>query len=283
MSICSQKVNTMKTVLVTGASAGIGKATVELFLQNGYKVYAVARRIEKMEDLKELGAIPIQMDVTDNNSMEAGIKKINQKSGGVDILINNAGYGSLGSVEEGSIEEAKRQFEVNIFGLARLTQLVTPHMREKKWGKIVNISSVGGKIYEPLGGWYHATKFALEGLSDCLRLELKGFGIDVIVVEPGPIRSEWGDIASDHLMKTSGSGPYKKIAEGMMNNFKNFYSEKRSSPPEEVARIIYKSALSRCPKTRYPAGKGASMILLGRKLFSDKIFDKVMLMMVKTK
>jgi NAD(P)-dependent dehydrogenase (short-subunit alcohol dehydrogenase family) len=271
----------MKTVLVTGASAGIGKATVELFLQNGYKVYAAARRIEKMEELKILGAIPVQMDVTDNRSIENGIEKINQESGGVDILINNAGYGSLGSVEEISIEEAKRQFEVNIFGLARLTQLVTPHMRENQWGKIVNISSIGGKIYEPLAGWYHATKFALEGLSDCLRLELKGFGIDVIVVEPGPIRSEWGDIASVNLMKTSGNGPYKKIAEGMMNNFKNFYSEKRSSPPEEVARIILKSVLSCCPKTRYPAGKGAGIILLGRKLFSDKIFDKVMLMMVK--
>jgi len=273
----------MKTVLVTGASAGIGKSTVELFLQNGYKVYAAARRVEKMDDLKVLGAIPVQMDVTDNNSMEAGIGKINQESGGVDILINNAGYGSLGSVEEVTIDEAKRQFEVNIFGLARLTQLVTPHMREKKWGKIVNISSVGGKIYEPLGGWYHATKFALEGLSDCMRLELKGFGIDVIVVQPGPIRSEWGDIASDNLIKTSGKGPYKKIAEGMMNNFKNFYSEKRSSPPEEVARIIYKSVLSRCPKTRYPAGKGANMILFGRKLLSDKLFDRVMLSMVKTK
>lgn len=273
----------MKTVLVTGASAGIGKATVELFLQTGYKVYAAARRIEKMDDLKVLGAIPVQMDVTDNNSMEAGIGKINQESGGVDILINNAGYGSLGSVEEVSIDEAKRQFEVNIFGLARLTQLVAPHMREMKWGKIVNISSVGGKIYEPLGGWYHATKFALEGLSDCMRLELKGFGIDVIVVQPGPIRSEWGDIASDNLIKTSGKGPYKKIAEGMMNNFKNFYSEKRSSPPEEVARIIYKSVASVNPRTRYPAGKGAGMILLGRKLLSDKLFDRVMLSMVKTK
>jgi NAD(P)-dependent dehydrogenase (short-subunit alcohol dehydrogenase family) len=271
----------MKTVLVTGASAGIGKATVELFLQHGYKVYAAARRVEKMEDLKKAGAIPVQMDVTDNRSMEAGIEKINQESGGVDILINNAGYGSMGSVEEVSIEEAKRQFEVNIFGLARLTQLVTPHMREKKWGKIVNISSIGGKIYEPLGGWYHATKFALEGLSDCLRLELKGFGIDVIVVQPGPIRSEWGNIASDNLIKTSGNGPYKKIALGMINNFKNFYTEKRSSLPDEVARIILKSVLSCCPKTRYPAGKGAWLILLGRKLFSDKIFDKAMLMMVK--
>ena len=273
----------MKTVLVTGASAGIGKATVELFLKHGYKVYAVARRIEKMEDLKILGAIPIQMDVTDNRSMEAGIEKISRESGGVDILINNAGYGSLGSVEEVSIEEAKRQFEVNIFGLARLTQLITPHMREMKWGKIVNISSIGGKIYEPLAGWYHSTKFALEGLSDCLRLELKGFGIHVIVVEPGPIRSEWGDIASDNLMKTSGSGPYRKIAEGMMNNFKNFYTEKKSSPPEEVARIIFKSVLAKRPKTRYPAGKGASLILLGRKLFSDKIFDMAMLSMVKSK
>jgi len=273
----------MKTVLITGASAGIGKSTVELLLKKGYKVYAAARRIDKLEELKGSGAIPIQMDVTDKRSMEEGIEKINKESGGVDILINNAGYGSFGSVEEVPIEEAKRQFEVNIFGLARLTQLVIPHMREMNWGKIVNISSIAGKIYQPLGGWYHSTKFALEGLSDCLRLELKGFGIDVIVVEPGPIRSEWKDIAINSLMKTSGNGPYKKLVEGTINNFKNFYADKNSSSSEEVALIILKSVSSRRPKTRYPAGKNARLILLGRKLFSDKIFDRAMLFMVKTK
>jgi len=272
----------MKTVLVTGASAGIGKTTVELLLQlGGYKVYAAARRVEKMDELKAVGAIPIYMDVTDNQSMEEGIKRISKESGGVDILINNAGYGSLGSVEEVPIEEAKRQFEVNIFGLARLTQLVIPYMRKKSEGKIVNISSIGGKIYEPLGGWYHSTKFALEGLSDCMRLELKGFGIDVIVVQPGPIRSEWGDIAMDNLTKSSGGGPYKSIVAGMKKNFKNFYSEKRSSLPDEVARIIIKSIKARKPKSRYPAGKNAALILLGRKLFSDRIFDFFMLSMTK--
>jgi short-subunit dehydrogenase len=219
--------------------------------------------------------------VTDTRSIEEGIQRITNESGGVDVLINNAGYGSLGSVEEVTIEEAKRQFEVNIFGLARLTQLVIPHMREKAAGKIVNISSVGGKIYEPLAGWYHSTKFALEGLSDCMRLELKEFGIDVIVVQPGPIRTEWGDIAMENLSKSSGSGPYHKLVEGMKKNFKNFYTEQRSSPPEDVARVIVKSIEARRPKSRYPAGKNAAFILLGRKLFSDRIFDFFMLSMVK--
>ena len=271
----------MKTVLVTGASAGIGKATAELLLNRGYNVYAAARRVTKMDDLISKGAITIMMDVTDNSSIESGINQITKESGGVDILINNAGYGSLGSVEEVSIEEARRQFEVNIFGLARLTQLVVPHMRQNQWGKIVNISSIGGKIYEPLAGWYHSTKFALEGLSDCLRLELKNFGIDVIIVEPGAIRSEWGDIAKENLVKSSGNGPYKKYVDGALKNFSSFYSEKMSSPPEEVARVIYKALTTQKPRARYAAGKNAATILLAKKLVSDKLFDRIMLSMYK--
>ncbi len=270
----------MKTVLVTGASSGIGMATVKLLLQKGYVVYAAARRVERMEELRTHGAIPLQMDLTDKESIKTGIDRINKESGGVDILINNAGYGSFGSVEEVLVEEAKRQFEVNIFGLASLTQLVIPHMREKGWGKIVNISSIAGKVYEPLGGWYHSTKFALEGLSDCMRLELKGFGIDVIVVQPGAIQSEWLSIASESMMKTSGSGVYRELAWGVMNNFSRLYEKKRSSTSDVVARIIIKSISVRKPRTRYPAGKGAKLILTVRKILSDRLYDWMMLTLV---
>ena len=164
-----------KTALVTGASSGIGESTVELLLSAGATVYAAARRVEKMSDLEKAGAHLIKMDVTDEASMVAGINSILEKEGSIDILVNNAGYGSYGAIEDVPIDEARRQFEVNIFGLARLTQLVLPGMRQNRYGKIVNISSMGGKIYTSFGGWYHATKHALEGFSDCLRLETEPF------------------------------------------------------------------------------------------------------------
>jgi len=166
-----------KTVaLVTGASSGIGKETVKKLLEAGYTVYAAARRVEKMNDLADLGASILKMDVTDRVSIEAGVTNILYGERSIDVLVNNAGYGSYGAIEDVPLEEVRRQFEVNIFGLARLTQLVLPGMREKRFGKIVNVSSMGGKIYTPFGGWYHATKHALEGLSDSLRLETAPFG-----------------------------------------------------------------------------------------------------------
>ena len=178
---------TNTTVLITGASSGIGKETAKQLLTKGYTVYAAARRLEKMDDLKEIGCIPLKMDITKEDDIRAVVERICEERGGVDILINNAGFGTQGSIEETSLDDARYQFDVNLFGLARLTQLVLPYMRENRFGKIINISSVGGKIYVPLGGWYHATKHALEGWSDCLRTEVQRFGIDVVIVEPGAI------------------------------------------------------------------------------------------------
>ena len=197
-----------KVALVTGASSGIGESAANLLHQNGFKVYGAARRLEKMKKLEEIGISTISLDITQEESVQNCVNTILEKEGSIDVLVNNAGYGSYGAVEDVPIEEARRQFDVNIFGLARLTQLVLPKMRENKFGKIVNISSVGGKIYTPFGAWYHATKHALEGWSDSLRLETKPFGIDVVVVEPGGIKSEWGQIAADNLNKTSGEGAY---------------------------------------------------------------------------
>src|SRR5215831_14686635 len=204
-----------KIALVTGGSSGIGEATALALAERGYTVYAGARRVERMEHLKAHGIRPLAMDVTDASSLQSAVGQIIAAEGRLDVLVNNAGYGSYGALEDVPLSEARSQFEVNVFGAARLTQLVLPHMRAQRSGTIVNITSMGGKIYGPLGGWYHSTKFALEALSDCLRLEVKPFGIDVVIIEPGGIATEWGGIAADKLRTVSGSGPYSAQANAM--------------------------------------------------------------------
>ena len=195
--------------LVTGASSGIGEATALMLRDAGYTVYAVARRTERMADLAERGIRTFAMDLTDDATITAGVERVLSEAGRIDLLVNNAGYGSFGAVEDVPLAEARRQFEVNVFGLARLIQLVTPGMRERHQGRIINISSIGGKIYEPLGAWYHATKFAVEGLSDCLRVELAEFGIRVVIVEPGPILTEWNALARESMLASSAGTAYE--------------------------------------------------------------------------
>ena len=266
-----------KTALVTGASSGIGKSTVKLLLSAGATVYAAARRVEKMKDLEELGAHLAKMDVTDEESVVSGINSILAKEGSVDILVNNAGYGSYGAIEDVPVDEARRQFEVNIFGLARLTQLVLPQMRQNKYGKIVNISSMGGKIYTPFGGWYHATKHALEGFSDCLRLETEPFGIDVVVVEPGGIATEWGAIAAENLKKTSGTGAYAESANKVADGMAEMYSTNQLSDPAVIAKVILKAVTARKPKTRYAAGYMAKPVMFMRHWLPDRWFDRIIM------
>ena len=219
----------MKQVaLITGASSGIGKETARLFLDDDFTVYAAARRLEKMDDIKQLGVNTLKMDVSDDNSMVQGVDKILSTERRIDVLINNAGYGSYGSLEDTPMTEAKYQLEVNLFGLARLCQLVIPTMRRQQSGKILNVTSIGGKIAEPHGSWYHASKFAVEGLSDCLRLELKQFGIDVIVIEPGSIQTQWSTIARENLVNVSGKTIYKDLVAKhlkMLNLADNFGSK----------------------------------------------------------
>jgi NAD(P)-dependent dehydrogenase (short-subunit alcohol dehydrogenase family) len=264
----------MKVALVTGASSGIGESTADELHKAGYTVYAAARRVQRMEGLAAKGVRVLEMDVTDDNSMVAGIKQIIAEAGRIDLLVNNAGYGSYGAFEDVPLSEGKYQFEVNVFGLARLVQLVVPHMRKQKSGRIVNVSSIGGKIYEPLGGWYHSTKFAVEGLSDSLRLELKPFGIDVVVIQPGAIKTEWGGIAVDNLRKASGEGAYKE----QVRQLSAFFSQtERGSEPKVIADVIVKAAQARRPKTRYAAGFGAGPILFARRVLSDRGFDALFL------
>ena len=264
-----------KTALVTGASSGIGKETVKSLLEDGATVYAAARRVEKMTDLEAIGAHVIPLDVTEEGSLVAAVNQIAKESGSVDILVNNAGYGSYGAVEDVPLEEARRQFDVNIFGLARLTQLVLPGMRKNGYGKIVNISSIGGKIYTPFGAWYHATKHALEGFSDALRLETAPFGIDVVVVEPGGIDTEWGQIAVDNLRKTSAKGAYAKLASQTADNTEKLYAAGNLAHPSVIAKVIRKAVTVRCPKTRYAAGSMAGLALFMRRWLSDRMFDRM--------
>ncbi len=264
-----------RVALVTGASSGIGRETAMQLLNEGFVVYGSARRVDKMADLKKLGMIPIAMDVTVEEEVVSGIRQIETAHGGVDILVNNAGYGSYGAIEDVPLEEARRQFDVNIFGLARLTQLVLPHMRKQRYGKIVNISSMGGKVYTPFGGWYHATKHALEGFSDCLRWETAPFGIDVIVIEPGGIATPWGMIAAENLKKTSANGAYAAEANRVADGMSTMYQSNRLSKPSLIAKTIRRAVTARKPKTRYAIGFGAKPSIFLRKLLGDRAFDRI--------
>jgi len=269
-----------QVALVTGASSGMGKEFAKALLEEGLVVYAAARRREKMADLEALGAIPLKMDITNEEEVRAVVERIENDHGGVDVLINNAGFGMYGAMEDTSIDDARYQFDVNLFGLARLTRLVLPYMRSRRSGKIINIASIGGKIYSPLGSWYHATKHALEGWSDCLRLELSQFGIDVVIVEPGAIKTEFGEVLSGPMMERSGQGPYARLTAAMSKLLRAEYDQGGGSDPKAITDLILRAVRSRKPKTRYAAGKYATLMLFVRKWFSDRTFDRMVLGML---
>lgn len=270
-----------RVALVTGASSGIGKETAKLLLNDGFIVYGAARRLDKMAELKDAGVKLLEMDVSNEESMVKGIDELLNCERRIDILVNNAGYGSYGALEDVPLSEARYQFEVNIFGLARLTQLVLPTMRAQRSGKIINISSIGGSIGVPHGSWYHATKFAVEGLSDSLRMELKQFGIDVVVIKPGAIVTEWNTIARENLVKVSGNTDYKNLAMKHVKMMERTDGSSIGSHPIKIAKIIERAVLARNPKTRYAAGGGAKPILFLRRILSDRMFDRMMLSMMR--
>ena len=262
-----------KVILVTGASSGIGYDAAEAFVRQGHRVYAAARRVERMEPLKDLGVVPLRMDVTDEASLEAGVRTVLEAEGRIDALVNNAGYGYFGAIENVPLEEARRQLEVNVFGLARLCQLVIPSMREQGSGRIVNISSVAGKTVLYFGGWYHVSKFSVEALSDALRMELKPFGIDVSMIEPGGIKTNWGIIAADHLAESSKGTPYE--AEGLRESetMRKAYSMRLLSNPSSVTRAISKAVNSRRPRARYRVGFGAGTLLFLHAILPTRWWD----------
>lgn len=263
-----------KVALVTGASSGIGEASVRRLLAEGFEVYAAARRMERMQPLAILGARILPLDVCDDASMVSAVETILVSTGRIDVLLNNAGYGAYGALEDVPMSEARRQVEVNLFGLARLIQLVTPTMRTQRSGVILNVSSIGGKIHEPFGAWYHATKFAVEGLSDCLRMELEPFNVHVVVIEPGGIKTEWGGIAEQSLLAASGDTAYAHEARRHAEMLAA--ANEQSSDPMVIADVVIRAVRATRPKTRYVAGFGARPILFLRWLLVDRAFDGFM-------
>ena len=264
---------TPRTVLVTGASSGIGEATARLFLERGWTVHAAARRTEHMQALASAGARIHHLDLTEEASIDALVSEIGAAAERLEVIVNNAGIGVYGSVEEVPLDEARRQFEVNLFGIARLTQRFLPEMRAAGSGTIVNVSSIGGRVYTPMGAWYHASKHALEGWSDCLRIEVAPFGIRVVVVEPGAIETEFAEIAIAPLLDRSEGGPYATLARKMAAATRRAYLDKKASSPDLIGRLIVRAVESRRPKTRYVAGYLGKPVIWARRLLGDRGFD----------
>jgi short-subunit dehydrogenase len=269
--------STTKVALVTGASSGIGADTALRLKEAGYTVYGAARRTDRMSVLEDAGVHILRLDVTDEDSIRMAVDSIVRQSGRIDLLVNNAGYGSYGSVEDVPMDEARSQIDVNVFGLARLTQLVLPHMRAQRGGTVINISSMGGKLVTPLGGWYHASKYAVEALSDALRMETRQFGINVVVVEPGSIRTEWGQIAAQTLRETSSKGAYSTLADGVATTLaaSSQPNARMTTAPSVIGKTIVKIANARRPRTRYRVGFGSAPTIFLRWLLPDRAFDAV--------
>lgn len=270
-----------KVALVTGASSGMGKSFAQALLAEGLTVYAAARRVEVMSDLERAGARVMQMDISRDEDVQAVVHRIGQAHGGVDLLVNNAGFGLYGAIEDIPIDKARYQFEVNLFGTARVTRAVLPHMRQQRDGRIINISSMGGRMYTPLGGWYHASKHALEGWSDCLRLELAPFGIDVVIIEPGVIDTGFADVLIDPLLERSGEGPYADMARAVAAATEASYAKGQASAPEVIVKLLLKAVRASRPGTRYVGGKFARPLIFIRKWGGDRLFDKTVMSTVK--
>jgi NAD(P)-dependent dehydrogenase (short-subunit alcohol dehydrogenase family) len=269
-----------KAVLITGCSSGIGHATAERLAADGWKVYATARKPESIADLKEKGCETLALDVTDEESMSAAVAAVTDAEGAVGVLVNNAGYGQEGAFEATPMAEIRRQFETNVFGLIRLTQMVLPGMRRQGWGKIVNLSSMGGKLTFPGGAFYHATKHAVEALSDALRFEVAGFGIDVIVVEPGPIRTQFGDTAIGSIKgPAADDSAYAEFNTQVAAKIREAYEGpmgRLASGPEAVAQVIEKALVKPRPATRYPVTAAARIMMGLRRWLPDRAFDAVL-------
>jgi NAD(P)-dependent dehydrogenase (short-subunit alcohol dehydrogenase family) len=269
-----------KAVLITGCSSGIGRATAEHLAAAGWPVYATARRPESIADLEAKGCKLLALDVTDEQSMRNAVAAVEESEGAVGALVNNAGYSQSGAVEEVPIDRVRRQFETNVFGLVRLTQLVLPGMRRQRWGKVVNVSSMGGRLTFPGGGFYHASKHAVEAISDALRFEVRGFGIDVVIIEPGLIKTAFGEVAADTVDQgTPSDGPYSefnaKVAQLTVETYQGPLA-RLGGPPEAVAKAIEKAISKRRPKPRYVVTPSARLALTQRRLLPDRAWDAAM-------
>lgn len=268
-----------KAVLITGCSSGIGHATAAHLAENGWTVYATARRPDSIQDLAERGCRTLALDVTDEGSMRAAVSAVEEAEGAVGVLINNAGYSQSGAIETVPLDQVRRQFETNVFGLIRMCQLVLPGMRRQEWGRIVNLSSMGGKLTFPGGGAYHATKHAVEAVSDALRFEVRGFGVDVIVIEPGLIRTRFGEVAVGSIEEAAEDGPYGEFNSAVAKATAEAYEgpmARLGAGPEAVARKIERAISARRPRTRYKVTASARVLLAQRRMMPDRAWDALM-------
>jgi NAD(P)-dependent dehydrogenase (short-subunit alcohol dehydrogenase family) len=266
---------TERVALVTGCSTGIGRASALALRRSGLTTYATARRLETLADLEAAGCRTLALDVTDEAQRVDAVATIERERGGVDVLVNNAGYADYGPVEEIPLERWRREFETNLFGAVRLTQLVLPGMRERGRGRIINMSSMGGRLAFPLGAAYHGSKFALEAVSDVLRVEVGRFGIDVVVIEPGLVATGYADTASSGLLDAT-EGPYGDLARSLLATIASSYGGRRATTPEHVAKVVVKAATARRPRTRYPVTINARLLMAGRALLPDRMWDAVL-------
>ena len=265
-------------VLITGCSSGIGRATAEHLASRGRTVYATARRRSDVEDLEAAGCRLLELDVTDEGSMAAAVAAVEEAEGAVGVLVNNAGYSQSGAVEAVAMDDVRRQFETNVFGLTRMCQLVLPGMRRQGAGRIVNVSSMGANFTFPGGGFYHATKYAVEAISDALRFEVAGFGVQVVVVQPGLIRTHFGDTAAAGV--GDGDGPYAGFNAAVAEATRRVYEDRRlarlGGGPETVAGTIEKAIAARRPKLRYRVTPSAHLLIRQRSLMTGRMWDRMM-------
>lgn len=264
-------------VLITGCSSGIGRASADLLVKAGHTVYATARRTETLAELEAAGARVLALDVTSEDSMAAAVEHIEAEHGRVGTLVNNAGYGEYGTIEEADLDRVRKMFETNVFGLARLTQLVLPGMRRAHRGRVINIGSMGGRMTFPVGGYYHATKYAVEAISDALRNEVRRFGIDVVLIEPGMTRTGFEENVHSSVANGSGTqadSPYAALLASNAANTSGAYSNPlMATGPESVARVVLKALESEHPRSRYLLTPAAKAMVTARTLGGDRVWD----------
>lgn len=275
----------LQVVLVTGASRGIGKAAALAFVKRGFITYATARRVESLSELRTAGCESLALDVTDEASMQAAVETIEKRHKGVDVLVNNAGYMEFGPLEEVSLASLRREFETNVFGLLRMSQLVIPVMRQQKRGRIINIGSVGGTFTAPGAGAYHMSKYAVESLSDALRFEVKPFGIAVVLIQPTGVQTDFSETGIDTLPETDESSPYAAFKRMMAERTREIFAPPARGilKPEAVAKVILRAATTRRPRTRYPIGLLAHVMPTLRQLTPDRLFDSMMAQQFSTR
>lgn len=266
-----------KVVLITGCSSGIGQATAKYLVSRGHQVVATARKVKDLGELKAAGCDVLALDVNDEASMAAAVRTIEAKYGAIGVLVNNAGYSQSGAIETVPLEKVRAQFETNVFGLVRLTQLVLPGMRRQGWGRVINMSSMGGKLTFPGGGYYHATKHAVEAISDALRFEVQGFGIKVVLVEPGLIKSGFSEAAVGAMGGSEGAEVYGAFHDAVAKATKESYEKgplaKLAGVPDDVAAVVEKAITSKSPRARYTVSGSAKLLLTQRKMMSDRTWD----------